>query len=105
MDSGKDEQRTGDAAPIGMLFDPMEQMRELLFGAAKRETESQLAALDRTIEDMRREFLARFEALESRLVEIAQESEKNRSESVSAIGGAIADLGAAIQNMSANRKA
>ncbi|PPD45901.1 MAG: hypothetical protein CTY15_03360 [Methylocystis sp.] len=103
MSGGQDEKQKVDIPTIPMLFDPMEQMRELLFGATKRETDGQLNAVDAKVDEMRKEFLARFEALESRLVEVALESQKSQAASLEAIGDAIGELGAAIKKIGAKR--
>ncbi len=84
--------------------DPMEQVRELLFGEAKRTAEQNFQALDEKIEAMRADFLARFAELESRLVDLARDTEQNQAASVNAIGSAIAQLGATVQNLSVRRK-
>jgi hypothetical protein len=102
---GKDEKPNADVASLGLIFDPMEQMRELLFGATKRETERQLSVLEAKLDDVRAELLARCEALDGRLAELARETEKNQADSILAIGGAIAELGDRIRNMAAKRKA
>lgn len=103
MSGDKDGKQKADVPSIPMLFDPMEQMRELLFGATKRETDGQLSALEASVDEMRREFLARFEALEARLVEIAAEAETREAKSFEAVGDAISELGAVIKNMSVKR--
>lgn len=108
MDNGiNDEkpQQLPDNVSIGLMFDPMEQMRELLFGATKRETERQFNILEAKLEETRREFLTRFEELDSRILELSQETEKNRLETIEAIGGAIVELGYIIKAMSEKRKA
>jgi predicted phage gp36 major capsid-like protein len=84
--------------------DPMEQVRELLFGEAKRTAEQNFQALDDKLEAMRADFLARFSALESRLVDLARDTEQNQAASVNAIGSAITQLGATVQNLSVRRK-
>ncbi|MFY9628415.1 MAG: hypothetical protein WAK03_09740 [Methylocystis sp.] len=53
---------------------------------------------------MRADFLARFSALESRLVDLARDTEQNQAASVNAIGSAITQLGATVQNLSVRRK-
>lgn len=100
----KEETEVSNRVEEGASPDPIEQVRELLFGATKRETESQLTALETRVEEMRADFLARFAALESRLVDLARDAERSQADSIEAIGGAIAQLGATIQNMSARRK-
>jgi hypothetical protein len=82
----------------------MEQVRELLFGEARRSTEQNFASLDAKLEAMRADFLARLAALESRLADVAAETEKNSAASVDAIGAAISQLGATVQNLSVRRK-
>ncbi len=104
MSRGKDEKAGDDEAQGGARVEPIDQVRELLFGATKRETDGQLSVLETRLEELRAEFLARFSELESRLADLARDAEKNQAASVDAIGGAIAQLGATIQNMSARRK-
>lgn len=96
-----EDSQTGKAAAA---VDPIDQVRELLFGQAKRETSENLKELEARMEEMRADFLARFSALETRLIELGRDTEKNQAASVDAIGGAIAQLGATIQSMSARRK-
>ncbi len=84
--------------------DPIDQVRELLFGAAKRETSDQLVMLEQKLETMRKDFNDKLSTLESRLIELGRDVEKNQAASIDAIGGAIASIGATIQTMSARRK-
>ncbi|WP_442754112.1 hypothetical protein ACNHKD_14100 [Methylocystis sp. JAN1] len=100
---GKEEKNKLDVTPIGMMFDPMEQMRELLFGATKRETEKELAKLEQKLETLRQEVAARFDAFDARLAEVARDAEKSQAESLMAIGGALAELGERIKAMSEKR--
>jgi hypothetical protein len=102
-DGGQEEKHKLDVTPIGMMFDPMEQMRELLFGASRRETEEELSRIDRKLETLRQEFLARFDELDARLLEIAGNAEKGRAESLTAIGGALSELGERIRAMGEKR--
>ncbi|WP_424361988.1 hypothetical protein [Methylocystis parvus] len=97
---GKEEQHKIDLTPIGMMFDPMEQMRELLFGATKRETDKELAKLEQKLEAMRNEFAARCDALDARLAEYVRDAQKGQAESLAAIGGALTELGERIKAMS-----
>lgn len=105
MQDAKEEKTHPEVAPIGLMFDPMEQMRELLFGATERETERQISLLEAKADEMRKEFLARFEATDSLLLEMTRELEKAHSESIMAIGAAIIELGERVQSLSKNRKA
>jgi hypothetical protein len=102
--SGKEEKPNSEAASLGLIFDPMEQMRELLFGATKRETERQLSVLEAKLDDVRAELLARIESLDNRVSDLARDTEKSQTESILAIGGAISDLGDRIKIMAAKRK-
>jgi hypothetical protein len=103
--NGEDRQHQPDMSSVGLMFDPMEQMRELLFGVTKRETERQLSVLEAKLDDTRKEFIARFEALDTLVLELSQEGDKNRLESIADIGGAIAELGDRIKAMGAKGKA
>ena len=53
---------------------------------------------------MRADFLARFAALEGRLIDLSRETEHNQEASIDAIGSAIAQLGATVHNLSLRRK-
>jgi hypothetical protein len=110
----------------GPAPDPMEQVRELLFGATKRSTEHNLQALeekldqniraldkkldqnvqalDEKMEAMRADLLARLAVLENQLHQLARDTEDNRAASIHAVGSAIAQLGATVQNLSVQRK-
>jgi len=98
--------RTDEELPGGGAGapDPMDQVRELLFGEARRTTEQNFNALDSKLEAMRADFLARLSVLESRLADLARDTETNRAASVDAIGAAISQLGATVQNLSVRRK-
>jgi predicted phage gp36 major capsid-like protein len=87
-----------------LITDPMDQMREYLFGDARRQTEQSVQALDDKIESMRAEFMARFIALEKRLHAVAQESAQTQAESLEVIGSALAELGDALQTRGRQRK-
>ncbi len=100
----KGEDVAGDEVASSAAPDPMEQVRELLFGEAKRTHEQNFHALDEKLEAMRADFLGRFTALESRLVDLSRETEDGRAASIDAIGSAIAQLGANVRNLSARRK-
>lgn len=95
-----DSPRAGD----GAASDPMEQVRELLFGETQRANSEHMRAIDEKIDALRADFAERLASLESRLVDLARETERSQAASVNAIGGAIAQLGATIQNMSARGK-
>lgn len=83
--------------------DPMDQVRELLFGETKRETQTNLRAVETRLDDVRADLLERISLLEARLVELARDTETNRANTVNAIGDAISQLGASIQAMSGKR--
>lgn len=76
----------------GVSPDPIDQVRELLFGAPKRDTIDQIRVLE-----------ARIGALESRLSDLARDGEERRA-ALEAVGGALTRIGATIQNMSERRK-
>ena len=105
MQNGKEEKTQPEVASLGLMFDPMEQMRELLFGVTKRETERQIAVLEAKTDEMRKEFLARFEATDSHILEMHRDIEKAHAESLMAIGAAIIEMGERVQALSKRRKA
>lgn len=92
------------AAEAATKEDPIDQVRELLFGATKRQTDNDIRHVEARIEEMRADFLERLATLETRLVDLARETDRDRTETVNAIGAAISQLGASIQAMSAGRK-
>jgi len=100
----KNETEETPRAGNGAAIDPMDQVRELLFGEARRASDAQAHAIEQRLEAMRADFLERLATLESRLVDLARETERSQAASINAIGGAIAQLGATVQNMSARGK-
>lgn len=84
--------------------DPIDQVRELLFGAPKRDTIDRIRVLEDRIETMGADFLARIGALESRMNEFARDSEKRQATAYEALGGAVVQLGETIQKLSTRRK-
>jgi len=104
MDQGNDELNDIAAAVSGAPHDPMEQVRELLFGETKRTVEQNTQALEQRLESTRAEFLARFVALENRLNELARDTKHDQAESIETIGSAIAQLGASLQTLGRQRK-
>lgn len=100
----KNQAEESPAIGNGAAPDPMEQVRELLFGETRRANDHHLRSIEDRIEAMRADFMERLAALESRLVDLARETEQSQAASIDAIGGAIAQLGAAVQNMSVRKK-
>ncbi len=83
----------------------IEQVRELLFGEAKRTTEQGLKALEDRLEALSATMNARFAEIESRMAANQSEAEHSQAGAIDDIGAAIAQLGANIRNMSGARKA
>jgi hypothetical protein len=99
MSSEQNEDGTG-ASPR----DPMEQVRELLFGETKRNVEQSAHVLEARVDAMRAEFLSRFASLESRLNELSRETKQDQAQSIETIGSAIAQLGDSLQTLGRQRK-
>lgn len=87
-----------------MTADAMAQVRELLFGETKRTTDERLRAIENRIEALHNEMLEHVMDLQTRLDTLARDTEHSQAATVDAIGGAIAQLGATVQNMSLKRK-
>jgi hypothetical protein len=83
----------------------IDQVRELLFGGTKRSTEHGLGALEARISALTATMEQRFSEVESRLVELARDTERSQASAIDEIGSAITQLGASIRNMSGARKA
>ena len=87
----------------------IEQVRELLFGETKRSSEASLNTLDAKVdakfEALAEAMNARFSEVETRLADLARETERAQASAIDDIGSAIAQLGASIRNMSGARKA
>jgi len=77
----------------------IDQVRELLFGAAKRSTEARLDDIDRQLAMLRDDLAARFASLEARLSDQGRDTDAKQNRSIDNIGQAIADLGATIRAM------
>jgi len=106
--NGKSETVDAIAAEAGTA-DTIIQVRELLFGAEKRATDSRFAQLDakleKLIEDMRADMTQKFSELELRVETLARDVEDRRLTSIDDIGAAISGLGATIRNLGASAKA
>ncbi|MGO8740543.1 hypothetical protein [Rhodoblastus sp.] len=104
--SGKSEAVESIAAVEANTID---QVRELLFGADKRATDTRFAQLDDKLEklvaDLRADLAAKFADLENRIETLARDVEHKRLTSIDDIGAAIANLGATVRNMGAPGKA
>ncbi len=104
--SGKSEAVESAAA---VEADTINQVRELLFGADKRATDTRFGQFDDKLErlaaDLRADLAAKFADLEKRIETLARDVEQKRLTSVDDIGAAIANLGAAVRNMGASGKA
>ena len=87
--------------PVGVI----NQVRELLFGETKRASEASLQALDAKVDALAAAISEKFSEVESRLAEMARDSERAQASTIDDIGSAIAQLGASIRNMSGARKA
>lgn len=89
--------------------DTINQVRELLFGADKRATDTRFGQIDDKLEkliaELRGDLAAKFADLENRIETLARDVEQRRLTSVDDIGAAIANLGAAVRNMGASGKA
>ncbi len=83
----------------------IDQVRELLFGETKRSTEHGLGALDAKIDALTAAMQQRFSEVESRIAELARDTERAQAHAIDEIGSAITQLGASIRNMSGVRKA
>jgi hypothetical protein len=99
----------GDGAAEQAAADPILQVRELLFGADKRATDSRLADLDAKLEKMigelRADMAQKFSEMESHVENLTRDVETRRLTSIDDIGAAISGLGATIRNMGAGAKA
>ena len=100
----------GKAEGVGAVeADSINQVRELLFGADKRATDTRLVQLDdkfeRVVQDLRADLAAKFADLENRIETLACDVETRRLNSIDDIGAAIANLGASVRNMGASGNA
>ncbi len=99
MINGSGPAHKDDAAGV------IDQVRELLFGEAKRSTEQGLRALEDRVEALTAAMQAQFSEVESRVADLARETERSQASAIDDIGSAIAHLGSTIRNMSGTRKA
>ena len=89
------------ADPAGVI----NQVRELLFGETKRASEASVSTLDAKVDALAASMRERFAEVESRMAELARDTERAQATAIDEIGSAIAQLGASIRNMSGARKA
>ena len=109
QNAGEDGVKTAGPAPapLAAAHDTIDQVRELLFGHEKRRTDQSLtelrAEMASEVETLRAEMRQHVDALTARLIDLEKTSEQRRLESIGDIGQAISQLGAAIQNMGADK--
>ncbi|HMN71468.1 MAG TPA: hypothetical protein PKA55_06320 [Rhodoblastus sp.] len=106
MRNNKSDAANGAAAAVAVTESgAIDQVRELLFGAAKRSTEARLDEIDRQIALLRDDMSARFASLEAMLSQQGRDTDSKHNQSIDNIGQAIADLGATIRALGAGGKA
>ena len=93
--------QSNGADPAGVI----NQVRELLFGETKRASEASLNTLDAKVDALAASMRERFAEVESRMADLARDTERAQASAIDEIGSAIAQLGASIRNMSGARKA
>jgi hypothetical protein len=77
----------------------IEQVRELLFGEARRSTQKKHEEIDAAIGVLRREMLERFAAIEARMADMHREAETRHAATIDCIGLALSDLGAHVRKL------
>ena len=81
----------------------IDQVRELLFGEARRTTDHRHEDLNTKVDALAAEFRARFDKVEASIAALTRETEVRRLSGIESIGSAIADLGAHIKKLGAPR--
>ena len=89
----------GDNVPPVDPAAVIEQVRELLFGDHRRNTEGALKGLEDKIAALTATLEARFADLERRLHEVKAETDQSRDTHVMAIGSALAEIGDRIKGI------
>ncbi len=109
MKPNSSKSETVESNGAAVAADPIIQVRELLFGADKRETDQRLSELDAKLEKMigelRADTAAKFADLQNHVENLARDVESRRLSSIDDIGAAIAGLGATVRNLGASAKA
>ena len=86
----------------------MNTVREILFGATQRATESAIAALDAKLEakvdDLTRLISDRFNELSALIADVQKNAESAQATAIDEIGVAISQLSSTIRNVSVVRK-
>ena len=90
-------------APSEAERNAIDQVRELLFGEARRTTDHRLEDLNTKVDALADEFRVRFDKLETALAALTRDAEQRRLHGIESIGGAIADLGAHIKKLGTAR--
>ena len=81
----------------------IDQVRELLFGEARRTADQRLDDVTAKLDALGAELRARFDKVEASIAVLTRETEQRRLHGIESIGGAIADLGAHIRKLGAAR--
>lgn len=83
------QEQAFDTAPANTI----DQVRDLLFGEAKREHDTRIAELDLTVRRMQSHFAAQLVAVEARVEAMSQALSSRHEESLRRIGEAMVSLG------------
>jgi hypothetical protein len=79
----------------------IEQVRELLFGSARRDTDQRIQELNEAVNSLRADMMSLFADLEARMADGDAAVERRHLSATQGIGSAIASLGAEILKISA----
>jgi hypothetical protein len=84
--------------------DPMEQVRELLFGEAKRAHDTRLEEIAAALKLIEAQLSQRFEGIDTRIEQIAKSMRTEQNAAFKHIGTALADVGRRIASMGEKRE-
>jgi hypothetical protein len=94
-------QASSEPAPADKAADgTIDQVRELLFGPARRDTDQRIQELHESINALRADMMSLFADLESRMADGDAAVEQRHLSATQGIGSAIANLGAQILKIS-----
>jgi hypothetical protein len=106
--SGRDSMKHSDIHAAGSGAseaerNAIEQVRELLFGEARRTADQKLDDVNARFDLFAAEVRTRFDKIEASVDALTRDSEQRRLHGIESIGSAIADLGAHIRKLGAAR--
>jgi hypothetical protein len=82
--------------------DKMHQIRELLFGESKRESDARIALVEARVREMEQSLHRRLDAIQSSIEALARDVASDRKRSIDQLASSISELGEKVRRIGAD---